>query len=77
MAAPRAPGASRWLLPEPLEPQDGCPETDFDEDGVPDDTDQCPDQPEDLDGFEDEDGCPEEGGPPAEEPARRGRRRGR
>lgn len=57
--------------------EDGCPETDFDEDGVPDDTDQCPDQPEDLDGFEDEDGCPEEGGPPAEEPARRGRRRGR
>ena len=24
MAAPRASGAWRWLLPEPLEPRDGC-----------------------------------------------------
>jgi len=32
---------------------------DTDEDGLRDDIDDCPDQPEDLDGFEDEDGCPE------------------
>jgi hypothetical protein len=32
---------------------------DKDGDGVPDDLDQCPDIPEDRDGFEDEDGCPE------------------
>jgi large repetitive protein len=32
---------------------------DRDGDGIPDDEDQCPDDPEDFDGFEDEDGCPD------------------
>jgi OmpA-OmpF porin, OOP family len=32
---------------------------DSDNDGVPDDVDQCPDMPEDKDGFQDEDGCPD------------------
>ena len=32
---------------------------DRDGDGIPDDEDQCPDNPEDRDGFEDADGCPE------------------
>ncbi len=32
---------------------------DRDNDGIPDDRDQCPDIPEDVDGFEDEDGCPD------------------
>ena len=32
---------------------------DADSDGVPDDADRCPLSKEDLDGFEDEDGCPE------------------
>jgi hypothetical protein len=32
---------------------------DLDKDGVPDDVDQCPEIPEDRDGFEDRDGCPE------------------
>jgi outer membrane protein OmpA-like peptidoglycan-associated protein len=32
---------------------------DRDGDGLKDDVDQCPDDPEDFDGFEDEDGCPE------------------
>lgn len=32
---------------------------DSDADGVPDEADRCPVTPEDLDGFEDEDGCPE------------------
>ncbi len=32
---------------------------DLDGDGVPDDEDRCPMSPEDLDGFEDDDGCPE------------------
>jgi OOP family OmpA-OmpF porin len=34
-------------------------EHDMDHDGVPDDVDQCPEIPEDRDGFEDEDGCPD------------------
>ena len=32
---------------------------DMDHDGVPDDLDQCPEIPEDRDGFEDSDGCPD------------------
>jgi outer membrane protein OmpA-like peptidoglycan-associated protein len=34
-------------------------EADRDGDGIPDDIDKCPDQPEDKDGFQDEDGCPD------------------
>lgn len=33
---------------------------DRDGDGIPDDEDACPDDPEDYDGFEDADGCPED-----------------
>jgi outer membrane protein OmpA-like peptidoglycan-associated protein len=33
---------------------------DSDGDGIFDEIDKCPHQPEDFDGFEDEDGCPEE-----------------
>jgi outer membrane protein OmpA-like peptidoglycan-associated protein len=32
---------------------------DRDGDGIKDDVDQCPDDPEDFDGFKDEDGCPD------------------
>lgn len=32
---------------------------DRDHDGIPDSVDKCPDQPEDIDGFEDSDGCPD------------------
>jgi outer membrane protein OmpA-like peptidoglycan-associated protein len=32
---------------------------DRDGDGIPDDVDKCPDDPEDKDGFEDADGCPD------------------
>ena len=32
---------------------------DFDGDGIPNDIDECPDEPEDFDGFQDEDGCPD------------------
>lgn len=36
----------------------GRPE-DSDKDGIPDDLDKCPNEPEDKDGFEDSDGCPD------------------
>lgn len=39
-------------------PQD-VPTCDRDDDGIPDVYDQCPDIPEDKNGIEDEDGCPE------------------
>jgi OOP family OmpA-OmpF porin len=32
---------------------------DKDGDGIPDDVDKCPDEPEDKDGYQDEDGCPD------------------
>lgn len=32
---------------------------DRDGDGIPDDVDQCPNEPEDKDGFQDDDGCPD------------------
>ncbi len=32
---------------------------DSDKDGIKDNADQCPEQPEDLDGYQDEDGCPD------------------
>jgi outer membrane protein OmpA-like peptidoglycan-associated protein len=61
-------GAGRGLLPDEganpdwramigivFEPNIG----DRDGDGIKDDIDKCPDDPEDLDGFQDEDGCPD------------------
>lgn len=36
----------------------GCP-PDQDDDGIADARDRCPTQPEDFDGFQDEDGCPD------------------
>ncbi|HEX3019853.1 MAG TPA: OmpA family protein [Chitinispirillaceae bacterium] len=36
---------------------DGCPILDTDKDGINDDIDKCPNEPEDKDGFQDEDGC--------------------
>lgn len=40
-------------------PQTTPAEADFDDDGVKGDDDKCIDEPEDFDGFEDTDGCPE------------------
>jgi hypothetical protein len=34
--------------------------TDHDADGIPNASDSCPTQPEDVDGFQDEDGCPDD-----------------
>jgi OmpA-OmpF porin, OOP family len=35
------------------------PQNDIDEDGVLTSVDACPDNPEDIDGYKDEDGCPD------------------
>jgi OOP family OmpA-OmpF porin len=39
---------------------DGCPAPDKDGDGIPDAVDKCPDKPETKNGYQDEDGCPDE-----------------
>jgi outer membrane protein OmpA-like peptidoglycan-associated protein len=49
-------GANTMLGP------DGCPVLDSDLDGIPDSVDKCPFEKETINGFEDEDGCPDEGG---------------
>ncbi|NBD07369.1 OmpA family protein [Corallococcus silvisoli] len=38
----------------------GCPDQDDDHDGIPNLADKCPTQPENKNGFEDEDGCPDD-----------------
>ncbi len=38
---------------------DGCPVRDKDGDGIPDNLDKCPNEPETKNGFEDSDGCPD------------------
>ncbi len=53
----RVVGMVGFALPEE-EPSDDGPR-DRDQDGIVDDKDRCPEQPEDLDGFEDQDGCPD------------------
>jgi OOP family OmpA-OmpF porin len=48
--------------PRPATPDEAlaqAPPPDRDSDGIPDDQDACPDRPEDYDGFEDSDGCPD------------------
>jgi outer membrane protein OmpA-like peptidoglycan-associated protein len=54
-------GVGWYPRPEPEEPEpEPEPEPgDRDGDGILDPDDECPDAPEDFDGFEDEDGCPD------------------
>ncbi|MEZ4451320.1 MAG: OmpA family protein [Nannocystaceae bacterium] len=55
-----APPPALDLAPEaPLVAVAVAPDPDRDRDGLPDPRDRCPDEPEDLDGFEDDDGCPD------------------
>lgn len=42
-----------------LEVRQGCPEQHSDDDGIPDRKDECPGDPEDFDGYRDDDGCPD------------------
>lgn len=51
-----APRTVSLVQPPPPPP---APE-DRDGDGITDENDPCPDEPEDFDGYEDEDGCPED-----------------
>jgi len=48
-----------YYPPEEEKPAEPGEVGDRDGDGLKDDVDQCPDAPEDRDGFEDEDGCPD------------------
>ncbi len=64
-------GASVFWGPDHTDANDGLVEafvgltfyfggnSDKDDDGIPNENDACPEVPEDMDGFQDEDGCPE------------------
>lgn len=52
-------GAPHRLTEEELRLARGNLPSDRDGDGIPDAQDACPDRPEDVDGFEDDDGCPD------------------
>ncbi len=45
---------------EPAPTADGCIDRDPDKDGILEGADKCPDKPETLNGFQDQDGCPDE-----------------
>jgi hypothetical protein len=47
-----------WGLKGAAEPP-ALVEPDHDGDGIPNERDRCPDLPEDFDGFQDDDGCPD------------------
>ena len=46
-----------WMAPAKAAP--AVSQADADGDGIPDETDKCPKEPEDQNGFEDQDGCPD------------------
>jgi outer membrane protein OmpA-like peptidoglycan-associated protein len=52
------------MLPPPVEEEPAPPPPpvvgDRDGDGIPDNVDKCPDQPETKNGYQDEDGCPDQ-----------------
>jgi hypothetical protein len=54
-------GAEPAPAPAPTPPPPPAPKVDKDTDGdgIPDSLDKCPNEPEDKDGFQDEDGCPD------------------
>jgi outer membrane protein OmpA-like peptidoglycan-associated protein len=52
-------GGSHRSTAEELSAARATPLPDRDGDGIPDAQDACPDRPEDIDGFEDADGCPD------------------
>ncbi|TMQ22267.1 MAG: OmpA family protein [Deltaproteobacteria bacterium] len=52
-------GAPHQMTAEEARLAHAPPPPDRDGDGIPDDQDACPDRPEDVDGFEDADGCPD------------------
>jgi outer membrane protein OmpA-like peptidoglycan-associated protein len=52
-------GGAHQATAEELRLAHAVPAPDRDGDGIPDDQDACPDRPEDFDGFEDSDGCPD------------------
>jgi hypothetical protein len=58
LESPREPAGEIGYAGPPTTGLEG-PGADRDMDGIVDTADRCPDEPEDRDGFQDEDGCPD------------------
>ncbi len=56
---PKAAAQPTVHRPDPVVQQQVLHKGDMDVDRIPDDKDKCPTEPEDMDGFQDEDGCPD------------------
>jgi hypothetical protein len=54
------PAYPEWVMQVGVSRQFSFGGNDRDDDGIVDRKDHCPDRPEDIDGFQDEDGCPDE-----------------
>jgi len=48
------------VIRDPKNPRYGCPDGDRDNDGIKDSVDKCPDEPENANGYQDGDGCPDQ-----------------
>jgi len=59
LALAYAPAGGQQPAPVPPTPARAAAPVDADGDGIPDNRDHCPADPEDRDGFQDEDGCPD------------------
>ena len=58
--ATASPTTSTSVRPRPAQVRTAAPPKDTDGDGITDDLDKCPTEPETKNGFEDADGCPDE-----------------
>jgi outer membrane protein OmpA-like peptidoglycan-associated protein len=58
-AGPTLPGASSGVSPLIDTGQQRAGDVDADHDGIPDESDKCPTEPETYNGFQDDDGCPD------------------
>jgi len=56
---PRSADPARGSVPDPPARPSPPADRDVDDDGIVDRLDRCPTEPEDVDGFQDEDGCPD------------------
>jgi outer membrane protein OmpA-like peptidoglycan-associated protein len=56
-----APAHTRDGVPDLKKDEAGVPDPDTDGDGIPDALDKCPMEPETVNGFDDDDGCPDAG----------------
>jgi len=56
----KCPDEGGEVIRDPKSPRYGCVDGDRDNDGIKDSVDKCPDEPENANGYQDGDGCPDQ-----------------